>query len=50
MTPLTALYPLVTVILAVMFLNEHFDLMKVAAIAIALIAGVALSRESEVST
>ena len=49
-TPLTALYPLVTVILAVMFLNEHFDLMKVAAIAIALIAGVALSRESEVST
>jgi drug/metabolite transporter (DMT)-like permease len=46
-TPLTALYPLVTVILAVMFLNEHFDLMKIAAIAIALTAGMALSKEGE---
>jgi drug/metabolite transporter (DMT)-like permease len=46
-TPLTALYPLVTVILAVLFLNEHFDSMKVAAIALALIAGVALSKEGE---
>lgn len=48
-TPLTALYPLVTVILAVVFLNEHCDAKKVAAIAIALIAGVALSKEGEVS-
>jgi drug/metabolite transporter (DMT)-like permease len=46
-TPLTALYPLVTVILAVAFLNEHFDSMKIAAIAIALIAGMALSKEGE---
>ena len=46
-TPLTALYPLVTVILAVVFLNEHFDSMKVGAIALALIAGMALSREGE---
>lgn len=46
-TPLTALYPLVTVILAVVFLNEHFDSMKVAAIGLALIAGMALSREGE---
>jgi drug/metabolite transporter (DMT)-like permease len=46
-TPMTALYPLVTVILAVVFLNERFDSMKVAAIAIALIAGMALSKEGE---
>ncbi len=46
-TPLTALYPLITVILAVMFLNEHFDAMKLAAIAIALMAGVALSKEGD---
>jgi uncharacterized membrane protein len=48
-TPLTALYPLVTVILAVVFLNEHFGSMKVAAIAIALIAGMALSKEGDVT-
>jgi drug/metabolite transporter (DMT)-like permease len=48
-TPMTALYPLVTVILAVAFLNDRFDAMKIVAIAIALIAGMALSRESEVS-
>jgi len=46
-TPLTALYPLVTVILAVVFLNEHFDSVKIAAIAVALIAGMALSKEGE---
>jgi len=46
-TPLTALYPLVTVILAVIFLNEHFDSMKVSAIAIALAAGMALSKEGD---
>jgi drug/metabolite transporter (DMT)-like permease len=46
-TPLTALYPLVTVILAVLFLNEHLDLTKIAAIALALIAAMALSREDE---
>lgn len=45
--PLTALYPLVTVILAVLFLNEHLDLTKIAAIALALIAGMALSKEGE---
>jgi drug/metabolite transporter (DMT)-like permease len=46
-TPLTALYPLITVILAVIFLKEHFDAMKLAAIAIALMAGVALSKEGD---
>lgn len=46
-TPLVALYPLVTVVLAVLFLNEHLDAMKVAAIAIALIAGTALSKEAD---
>jgi drug/metabolite transporter (DMT)-like permease len=46
-TPLTALYPLVTVILAVLFLNEHLDLTKIAAIAVALIAAMALSKEDE---
>lgn len=46
-TPLTALYPLITVILAVLFLNEHLDLTKIAAIAIALIAAMALSKEGE---
>ncbi len=44
-TPLTAMYPLVTVILAVIFLNERLDLTKIAAIAIALIAAMALSKE-----
>lgn len=46
-TPLTALYPLVTVILAVAFLNEHFDAMKIVAIAIALVAAMALSKDGE---
>jgi drug/metabolite transporter (DMT)-like permease len=46
-TPLVALYPLVTVILAVVFLNERLDAIKVAAIAIALIAGMALSKETD---
>jgi drug/metabolite transporter (DMT)-like permease len=45
-TPLVALYPLVTVILAVVFLNEHLDSIKIAGIAIALIAGMALSKET----
>jgi transporter family protein len=47
--PLVALYPLVTVILAVVFLHEHLDGIKVAAIALALIAGMALSREGDQS-
>lgn len=46
-TPLTALYPLVTVILAVLFLKEHLDSMKIAAVVLALLAGMALSKESE---
>jgi drug/metabolite transporter (DMT)-like permease len=49
-TPLTALYPLITVILAVVFLNEHLDLTKIAAIAVALIAAMALSKEDEAQT
>ena len=49
-TPLVALYPLVTVILAVVFLNEHLDAIKIAAIAIALIAGMALSKETNTVT
>lgn len=44
-TPLTALYPLVTVILAVVFLHERLDLIRVVAIGVSLIAGVALSKE-----
>ena len=46
-TPLTALYPIVTVILAVAFLNEHFDSVKVIAIILAVLAALALSREGE---
>jgi transporter family protein len=49
-TPLVALYPLVTVILAVVFLNEHLDAIKIAAIAIALIAGMALSKDTNTVT
>ena len=45
--PMVALYPLVTVILAVVFLNEHLDLTKIAAIALSLIAGMALSKEGD---
>lgn len=44
-TPLTALYPLMTVVLAGLFLKEHFDMVKVVAIAVALTAGLALSIE-----
>jgi uncharacterized membrane protein len=46
-TPLTALYPLVTVLLAGFILKEHFDLIKVAAIVLALMAGLALSIEGQ---
>ena len=48
-TPLTALYPLVTVLLAGFILKEHFDLIKVAAIVLALMAGLALSIEGQAS-
>jgi len=44
-TPLTALYPLVTVLLAGLILKEHFDVVKVVAIGLALTAGLALSVE-----
>ena len=44
-TPLTALYPLVTVLLAGLILKEHFDVVKVVAICLALAAGLALSIE-----
>jgi drug/metabolite transporter (DMT)-like permease len=44
-TPLTALYPLITVILAVAFLHEHLDFVRVVGIAVAMIAGVALGKE-----
>jgi uncharacterized membrane protein len=44
-TPLTALYPLVTVLLAGLILKEHFDLLKVMAIGVALLAGLSLSIE-----
>jgi transporter family protein len=46
-TPLTALYPLVTVVLAGLILKEHFDLIKTAAIVLALMAGLALSIEGQ---
>jgi uncharacterized membrane protein len=44
-TPLTALYPLVTVILAVTFFHERLDPIKTVAIAVSLVAGMALSKE-----
>jgi len=44
-TPLTALYPLITVLLAGLILKEHFDAIKVVAIGLALTAGLALSVE-----
>jgi drug/metabolite transporter (DMT)-like permease len=44
-TPLSALYPLVTVLLAGLILKEHFDAVKVVAIGVALMAGLALSIE-----
>lgn len=46
-TPLTALYPLVTVLLAGFVLKEHFDLIKITAIVLALMAGLALSVEGK---
>jgi transporter family protein len=46
-TPLTALYPLVTVLLAGLILKEHFDLVKDFAIVLALMAGLALSIEGQ---
>lgn len=46
-TPLTALYPLITVVLAGLFLKERFDLVKVAAICVALLAGFTLSMEGQ---
>jgi uncharacterized membrane protein len=45
-TPLTAMYPLITVVLALTFLKERVDSSKVIAIVLALIAALALSRES----
>ena len=45
--PVTALYPLVTVLLAALILKERFDLPKVAAIVLALTAGAALSIEEQ---
>jgi uncharacterized membrane protein len=44
-TALTALYPALTVLLAVPLFNERMDLRKVAAIVLALAAGVALTYE-----
>ena len=49
-TPLTALYPLVTVLLAGLILKEHFDVAKVAAIGLALMAGLALSIETQAAS
>lgn len=46
-TPLTALYPLVTVILAALILKEHLGITEVIAIALALTAGLALSVEGQ---
>jgi transporter family protein len=46
-TPLTALYPLITVVLAGLILKEHFDMIKVVAICLALMAGLALSIETQ---
>lgn len=44
-TPLAALYPVVTVLLAVAFLGERVGLQRSVAIAMAVAAGIALSRE-----
>ncbi len=45
--PLTALNPLLTVILAVLFLGERLTLIQIAGIVLAVIAAVLLSCESE---
>lgn len=44
-TPLAAIYPMVTVILAVVFLGEKLVGVQIAGIALALVGGVLLSRE-----
>jgi len=44
-TPLAAVYPMITVILAVVFLGEKLVAVQIAGIALALIGGVLLSRE-----
>ena len=44
-TPLAAIYPVLTVILAVMFLGERVATLQIAGITLALIGGVLLSRE-----
>jgi uncharacterized membrane protein len=44
-TPLAAIYPMVTVILAVVFLGERLVAVQVAGIVIALIGGILLARE-----
>lgn len=44
-TPLAAIYPMVTVILAVVFLDEKLVSVQIAGIALALLGGVLLSRE-----
>jgi uncharacterized membrane protein len=49
-TPLTALYPLITVLLAGLILKEHFDAVKVVAIGLALMGGLALSVETEAAS
>ena len=46
-TPLAALYPVITVLLAVFFLGEKIDAFKVAGIALALGGAVVLSYESD---
>jgi drug/metabolite transporter (DMT)-like permease len=44
-TPLAALYPVVTVLVAVAFLNEKLNAMQTAGIACAIVGGLLLSRE-----
>jgi transporter family protein len=46
-TPLAALYPVVTVILAVVFLGEKLDEFRIAGVALALAGAVVLSYEAE---
>jgi transporter family protein len=47
-TALTALYPALTVVLAIFLFDEHLDAWKFAAILLALLAGVALSYEKAI--
>jgi drug/metabolite transporter (DMT)-like permease len=44
-TPLAALYPVVTVLVAVAFLNEKVNMMQMAGIALAIAGGLLLARE-----